>query len=87
MRRVWKGTRSAGLSPDCPKGRATCEEAEATSRADSYWVPATYGESVAAGVGLLGSVETVSELGDRSGYDRCPGPVRLGPIHILPRRQ
>lgn len=40
MRWVGKGTRSAGLSPDCPKERASCAEAEATSRADSYWIPA-----------------------------------------------
>lgn len=67
MRWVGKGTRSAELSPDCPKERATCEEAElcfaeATSRSDSYWVPATSGgEPVAAGLGLLESVETVIE--------------------------
>lgn len=66
MRWVGKGTRSTELSPDCPKERATCEEvelcfAEATSRSDSYWVPATSGEPVAAGLGLLESVETVIE--------------------------
>lgn len=63
--------------------------AKATSRGDSYWVPAAMREPVAAGVGLLGKSRDryrVSELGDRSGYDRCPGPARQRPhLYSAPR--
>lgn len=61
--------------------------AEATSRDDSYWVPAAMGEPVAAGMGLLERVETSIEYrnwGIAAGMIAAQVLPGRGPICILP---
>ncbi|KAH0516737.1 PX domain-containing protein 1 [Microtus ochrogaster] len=67
------------------------EFCEATPGTDSYLLGSSYllplyGEPVAARVGLLKRVETVSELGDCIEYDRCRGLLAIKEAHDIETR-